>query len=102
MTDTTSTQQEKIEEAQWPQRKVWVPAVAGFVVASIVFILNNFVITDEKKKVPSELSALATPVVTGIIAYLITPGRDERLIVKSNQSGKYVTSARIKKEKNTV
>jgi hypothetical protein len=90
------------QKTNWPQQKVLVPAVAGFLVALIVFILNNFVITDEKKKVPSELSALAIPVLTGLLAYWIPPGRDERIIEcnqdgQSENNGKYVKSAKIKK-----
>lgn len=102
----TKTLLENIEKTNWPQKKVLVQAAAAFLVALIVFILNNFVITDEKKKVPSELAALATPFFTALIAYAVPPGRDERIIEcdkkgNSDQNGKYVKSARIQKKKSS-
>lgn len=56
-----------------PSAKVSVGALAGAVVAAIVFILNYWVLGD--KPIPAELASILTFIVSGVASYFTPPSR---------------------------
>ena len=73
-----------------PVRKVTVGAFSGALVTLIVFVLNNYVSSFQKKPITIETAGAAITVVTFIVSYLVPP--DPRETIAQDREGNTISA----------
>lgn len=73
-----------------PVRKVTVGAFSGALVTLIVFVLNNYVPSFQKKPITIETAGAAITVVTFIVSYLVPP--DPRETIAQDREGNTISA----------
>lgn len=65
-------------EGNVPVQKVRLSALAGMLVTIVIYFLNRS--TFHANPIPGEVSALTTTLVSGLVGYIVPPGKDERIV----------------------
>ena len=83
---STTAQSKNPRSTYQPVRKVTAGAFTGALVTLIVLILNTYVPSFERKPISGEISSAATTVLTFIVSYLVSPGKEEAIFIEEGNT----------------